>query len=153
MKPPPVKFKDLEAVVDSNIEYNTLPFQVEVDYVKITDDSVLTGITVQLENKDLLFKQENGLHKAMVNIFGRITTVTRKVVTHFDDPVTIETTSERLQGEVNRRSIYNKALPLPPGHVPPAAGGQRRHRRNDEHATRSRCVFRNSTTRRWRTVR
>jgi GWxTD domain-containing protein len=115
MKPPPVKFKDLEAVVDSNIEYNTLPYQVEVDYVKITDNSVLTGITVQLENRDLLFKQENGLHKAMVNVFGRITTVTRKVVTTFEDPVTIETTGERLEGEVNRKSIYNKALPLPPG--------------------------------------
>lgn len=115
MKPPMVKFKDLEAVVDSNIEYNTLPFQVEVDYVKITDNSVLTGITVQLENKDLLFKEENGLHKAMVNVFGRITTVTRKVVTYFEDPVTIETTADRLQGEVNRKSIYNKALPLTPG--------------------------------------
>ncbi len=115
MKPPPVKFKDLEAVVDSNVEYNTLPYQVEVDYVKITDNSVLTGITVQLENRDLLFKEENGLHKAMVNVFGRITTVTRKVVTTFEDPVTIETTGERLEGEVNRKSIYNKALPLPPG--------------------------------------
>jgi GWxTD domain-containing protein len=115
MKPPVVKFKDLEAVVDSNIEYNTLPFQVEVDYVKITDTSVLTGITVQLENRDLLFKEENGIHKGMVNVFGRITTVTRKVVTYFEDPVTIETTADRLQGEVNRKSIYNKALPLQPG--------------------------------------
>jgi len=114
-KPPPVKFKDLEAVVDSNIEYNTLPFQVDIDYVKITDSTVLTGITLQLENKDLLFKQENGLHKAMVNVFGRITTVTRRVVTYFEDPVSIETTSERLEGEVNRKSIYNKAIPLSPG--------------------------------------
>jgi GWxTD domain-containing protein len=114
-KPPPVKFKDLEAVVDSNIEYNTLPFQVDVDYVKITDSTVLTGITIQLENKDLLFKQENGLHKAMVNVFGRITTVTRRVVTYFEEPVTIDTTTERLEGEVNRKSIYNKAIPLSPG--------------------------------------
>jgi hypothetical protein len=51
----------------------------------------------------------------MVNIFGRITTVTRKVETYFEDPVTIETTADRLQGEVNRKSIYNKALPLKPG--------------------------------------
>jgi GWxTD domain-containing protein len=114
-KPPPVKFKDLEAVVDSNIEYNTLPFQVDVDYVKITDNSVLTGITIQLENRDLLFKQENGLHKAMVNVFGRITTVTRRVVTYFEEPVTIDTTAERLESEVNRKSIYNKAIPLQPG--------------------------------------
>ena len=32
-RPPPVKFRDLEAVVESRIEYNTLPYKVEVHYV------------------------------------------------------------------------------------------------------------------------
>ena len=114
-KPPPVKFRDLEAVIASTIEYNTLPLQVDISYVKITDSSVLTGITVQVENKDLLFKQEEGLHKAALNIFGRITTVTRRVETHFEDTVTIATTPERLADEASRRSIYNKPQPLAPG--------------------------------------
>jgi GWxTD domain-containing protein len=114
-KPPAVKFKDLEAVIDSTIEYNTLPFQVDVSYVKITDASVLTGITVQLENRDLVFKETDGLHKAVVNIFGRITTVTRRVETNFEDTVSIQTTPERLAAEANRQSIYNKPLPLKPG--------------------------------------
>lgn len=114
-KPPPVKFRDLEAVVDSSITYNTLPFKVDVSYVKITDTRVLTGITVQVENSDLLFKQEDGLHKGLVNIFGRITTVTRRVETHFEDTVSIRSTPERLASEVKRSSIYNKPLPLNPG--------------------------------------
>ena len=114
-KPPPVKFKDLEAVVDSTIEYNTLPFTVDVSYVKITDSSVLTGITVQLDNRDLVFKQEDGLHKAAANIFGRVTTVTRRVETYFEDVVTINATQERLAAEAERKSIYNKPLPLKPG--------------------------------------
>lgn len=114
-KPPPVKFRDLEAVVDSTIEYNTLPIQVAVSYVRITDSSVLSGITLQVQNKDLMFKQEDDLHKAALNIFGRITSVTRRVVTHFEDTVSIATTADRLAGEAERASIYNKPVPLPPG--------------------------------------
>ncbi len=114
-KPPEIKFKDLEAVVDSTIEYNTLPYTVDVQYVKITSENVLAGITVQLQNKDLVFKQEEGLHKAVVNIYGRITTVTRRLAAVFEDPVTIAATTERLAGEAERSSVYQKALPLAPG--------------------------------------
>jgi GWxTD domain-containing protein len=114
-KPPPVKFKDLEAIVDSSIEYNTLPFEVAIHYVRVTNSSVLTGVTVMLKNKDLVFKEEDGLHKAVANIFGRLTTVTRRVHTTFEDTVSIQTTAERLQKEADRASIYNKSEALLPG--------------------------------------
>ena len=114
-KPPPVKFRDLEAVVESRIEYNTLPYKVETHYVRITDNSILTGVTVQIENKDLIFREEDGLHRGIVNIFGRVTTLTRRIATIFEDTVTIETTAERLPQQMNRSSIYHKSVPLAPG--------------------------------------
>jgi GWxTD domain-containing protein len=114
-KPPQIKFKDLEAVVDSTIEYNTLPYTVDVQYIRITSNNVLTGITVQLQNKDLVFRQEEGLQKGIVNIYGRVTTVTRRLATVFEDPVTITTTTDRLADEVERSSIYQKSVPLAPG--------------------------------------
>ena len=114
-RPPPVKFRDLEAVVESRIEYNTLPYKVEVHYVRITDSSILTGVTVQLENKDLVFKEEDGIHKGIVNIFGRVTTLTRRIATIFEDTVTIDTTAERLPQQMNRSSVYHKSIPLAPG--------------------------------------
>ena len=114
-KPPPVKFRDLEAVVESRIEYNTLPYKVETHYVRITDNSILTGITVQLENKDLIFREEDGLHKGIVNIFGRVTTLTRRIATIFEDTVTLDTTEERLPQQMNRSSVYHKSIPLAPG--------------------------------------
>ena len=114
-RPPPVKFRDLEAVVESHIEYNTLPYKVETHYVRITDNSILTGVTVQIENKDLVFREEDGLHKGIVNIFGRVTTLTRRIATIFEDTVTIETTEERLPQQMNRSSVYHKSIPLAPG--------------------------------------
>ena len=114
-KPPAVKFKDLEAVINSTIEYNTLPFDVDIHFVRVTNSAVLTGITVMLKNKDLVFKEEDGLHKAVANIFGRLTTMTRRVHTTFEDTVSVQTTAERLQQEGDRASIYNKSEPLAPG--------------------------------------
>ena len=36
-KPPTIKFKDLEAQINSTINYNTLPMKVHVDYIRVTD--------------------------------------------------------------------------------------------------------------------
>ena len=71
-KPPAVKFKDLEAIVNSTIDYDTLAYEVDIHYVRVTNSSVLSGITVLLRNEDLMFKEEDGLHKAVANVFGRI---------------------------------------------------------------------------------
>ncbi len=114
-KPPAVKFKDLETAVDSHIRYNTLPFQIRTDYVKITNSSVLTAITIQLQRKDLVFKEKEGIQHAVVNIFGRVTTVSRRVANTFEDVVTVDTPTELLQQAANGSSIYQKAIPLAPG--------------------------------------
>jgi GWxTD domain-containing protein len=115
-KPPAVKFKDLEAAVDSHISYNLLPMQVRVDYVPVTDASVMTYVTVQFENKDLEFQSKEGVQKAVVNIFGRVTTMTRRrAVSPFEDTVTVDAPTEMLQAYAQRRSVYQKAIPLPPG--------------------------------------
>jgi len=114
-KPPVIKFKDLEAAVESHIRYNTLPFQLRTDYVKITNNSVLTAITIQLQNKDLVFKEKEGLQHAAVNIFARITTVSRRVANIFEDVVSVDVPTELLQQASGRSSIYQKAVPLAPG--------------------------------------
>ncbi len=115
-RPPSVKFKDLEAAVNSRISYNTLPLSVRVDYFPVTDASVLTYITVQLENKDLQFQSKDGVQRAVVNIFGSITTLTRRrAVSPFEETVTIDAPPDMLQAYAKQKSIYQKTIPLPPG--------------------------------------
>jgi GWxTD domain-containing protein len=115
--PPVIKFKDLEAEVNSKITYNVLPMKVRVDYFPVTDASVLTYFTVQFDNKDLQFHSKEGVQKAVVNIYGRITTMTRRVVNVFEDTVEINSpaTPEMLQAYAKQKSIYQKNVPLAPG--------------------------------------
>jgi GWxTD domain-containing protein len=114
-KPPEVKFKDLEATVDSRITYNTLPMVVRTDYLRVTNSSVMTNVTVQFQNQDLQFKAGDGVQKAIVNIYGRITSMSRRPINVFEDVVSVEAPTEMLESYVRRSSIYQKSVPLPPG--------------------------------------
>src|ERR1700691_718291 len=82
--PPTIKYKDLEAVVSSTIKYNLLPMKVLVDYIPLTGSSVLTQITIQIDTKDMQFKDKDGLSTATVNIFGRISTLARRPLAPFE---------------------------------------------------------------------
>jgi hypothetical protein len=113
--PPAVKFKDLEAAVNSTVKYNLLPMKVRADFIPVTGSSVLSNITIQFERKDLQFKQKQGVSTATVNIYGRITSMARRPVNWFEDVVSVELPSDMLQQGVKGASIYQKTLPLQPG--------------------------------------
>jgi GWxTD domain-containing protein len=114
-KPPPIKFKDLQAQIDSNIKYNTLPMQVVVDYIKVTDATVLANITIQFKNNELQYVTKDGLAKATVNLYGRITSISRRPVNWFEDTVQVQVPSEMLQKAMSGAQVYFKSIPLPPG--------------------------------------
>jgi GWxTD domain-containing protein len=114
-KPPVTKFKDLEAIATSRITYNVLPLKVRTDYIRLTDTSILTYITMQFDRRDLQFQLKDGMQKATVNILALVTAMSRKRIANFDDTVTVEVLPENLQEENKRVSVYNKAIFLPPG--------------------------------------
>jgi GWxTD domain-containing protein len=114
-KPPAVKFKDLEAAVTSTIRYNTLPMKVHVDYIPITPSSIFAAITLQFDRKDLQFANKDGVSKAIVNLYARISNMARRTVNVFEDVVSVEVPPELLQQAINGASVYQKVVPLPPG--------------------------------------
>jgi len=114
-KPPAIKFKDLEAAVTSHITFNILPLKVQADFIKVTNSSVITNITMQFENKDLQFQLKDGVQKAVVNIYARITTMSRRIVNVFEDTVTVDTPAQMMQAITGKLSLYQKSVPLAPG--------------------------------------
>lgn len=112
---PPIKFKDLQEKVDSKIRYNLMPFDVRADYVRVTSDTVLMPVTIQIKNRDITFSNKEGIQRGVVNIFGRITTITGRVVQTFEDTVKVDVPESLFQQTVNNNSVYWKAMPLRPG--------------------------------------
>jgi GWxTD domain-containing protein len=113
--PPPVKFKDLEEIVNTKIILNPMPFDVRSDFVKVTSDTVLVPVTIQMKNRDITFTNKDGVQRGTVNIFGRVSTLTGKVVQTFEDTVQVDVPAELLPRTAENASVYWKALPLRPG--------------------------------------
>ncbi len=115
--PPKIKFADLDNFISEHkvLSGPVFPFDVRTDFVKVTDDTVLVPITLQIKNKDITFVTKDGVSKGVVNILGKVTTITHKVVQTFEDTVQVEQPAELLQQSLNHNSVYWKALPLQPG--------------------------------------
>ena len=114
-RPPAIKFKDLEEVVTSKVRYNLLPFEVRADFVRVTSDTVLVPIMVQVKKKDVTYVNKDGIQRGTLNIFGRVTTLTGRIAQTFEETVQDDEPAELLPKVLENASVYWKALPLRPG--------------------------------------
>ncbi len=114
-RPPEVKYKDLEALVTSRMVRDQLKFNYRTDFLKVTNDTVLVPVTVQVPNNQLQFKNKDGVYTAQLNIFGRVSTLTNRVVQTFEDSVTRDYPESLYKQSMKLSSIYQKSLPLRPG--------------------------------------
>ena len=115
LRPRAIKFRDLEAAINSTIKFNFLPMKVRADFLRMTPSAIQTNITLQFEKKDLQFQQKDGISKAAVNIYARITSMSRRIVNVFEDVVSVEVPAELIETAIKGASIYQKSVPLPPG--------------------------------------
>jgi GWxTD domain-containing protein len=113
---PKIKFTDLTEEVNSKVILNPMPFDVRSDYVKVTSDTVLVPVTVQMKNRDITFVNKEGVQRGTVNIYGKLSTLTGKIVQTFEDTVQVDVPAELLPRTAENASVYWKALPLRPGH-------------------------------------
>jgi GWxTD domain-containing protein len=115
--PPPVKFKDLDAFVTEHklLTGPVFPFDVRTDFVKVTEGMDMVPITIQMKMRDITFVTKDGVAKGIVNILGKVTTITGKTVQTFEDTVEVDQPEELLQKSLEGERVYWKALPLIPG--------------------------------------
>jgi GWxTD domain-containing protein len=114
-KPPAIKFRDLEAAVTSSIRYNALPMIVRTDFIPVTPTSILSNITLQFDRKDLQFQEKDGYAKAVINLYARVSTMSRRTVNVFEDIISVDALTGAREKATAGSSIYQKAVPLAPG--------------------------------------
>jgi GWxTD domain-containing protein len=117
MAPPPIKFQDMEEFMSDSKVLNGPPFffDVRADYVKVTNDTVLVPVTVQIKNSDITFNTKDGVSMGKVNILGRVSNMVHKTIQPFGDTVTVPVPSELLDAKRKSSSVYWASLPLRPG--------------------------------------
>ena len=112
---PPEHFKDLAELVTTRILRNQIHMDYRFDFLRVTHDSVLVPITLQVANRDLSFQGKDGVQSAKLNLYGRITTLSGRVVQTFEDVVSRDFPDSLFQSSVNLSSIYQKSVPLRSG--------------------------------------
>jgi len=119
MAAPPIKFQDMEEFMADTKILTGPPFlfDVRTDYVKVTNDTVIVPITIQVKNSDITFETKDGVSVGKVNVLGRVSTMTHKIVPDgtFEYPLEVPTPSELLPAKQKESSIFWTALPLKPG--------------------------------------
>jgi len=112
---PPEHLKDLSAMVTARIVRNQIHMDYRFDFLRVTHDSVLVPITLQVANRDLSFKGKDGVQSAVLNLYGRVTTLSGRVVQTFEDVISRDFPDSLYQSSVNLSSIYQRSVPLRSG--------------------------------------
>ncbi len=112
---PPERFRDLEEKVSSRIVHNEIHMDYRADFLRVTSNTVLVPITVQVPNRDLSFQSKQGVHSAVLNLYGRITTPGGVVVQSFEDVISRDFPESLFQSSLSLSSIYQKPVPLRSG--------------------------------------
>jgi GWxTD domain-containing protein len=92
-----------------------LSVSTKVDFYRASDERVMTALTIQTDNSDLKFDDVGGVQTARLNIYGRVTNLSGRRITSFEDPVTTTATVDELLTVKDRKSAYQRVLPLAPG--------------------------------------
>jgi hypothetical protein len=90
-------------------------FDYRFDFLRITSDTVLVPITVQIPVKQLTFQEKDSVDSATMDVFARITTLSGRIVQTFEDTLRADFPASLLQQSLGTSRIYQKAVPLSPG--------------------------------------
>jgi GWxTD domain-containing protein len=112
-QPPPVKLP--EELVTHSLIRNQLKFDYMEDFLRITSDTVMVPITIQLPRTQMTFMEKNGVDTASMTVFGRITTPSGRTVQTFEDPIRVDVPASIIQQSKATQEIYQKQVPLSPG--------------------------------------
>jgi GWxTD domain-containing protein len=114
-QPPEVKFKDLKAVVTSKISAQLLPFDVRTDFIRVTNETVLTPITIQVAYRDLQFQNKDGVMHGVMDIYGELTSLSGRHVSTFEKSLVLDVPEHEFEHFVGRKAVYQEGVPLRPG--------------------------------------
>jgi hypothetical protein len=81
----------------------------------VTEDSVLTPFTIELQYKDLAFQEQDNIHRSLANVYARITTIGGRLAHTFEDVIAKDIPDALFKDALEKKVAYQKVVPLRPG--------------------------------------
>jgi GWxTD domain-containing protein len=112
---PEIRYKELKEAVSIAVSYAQLPFQLRQDFVRLNERTILVPLTLEVENKQLTFKEENGVRNARLAIYGIVKNLSNRFVLEFDDDLLTSAKVDQPAFSIQGRSVYQKVIALDQG--------------------------------------
>jgi hypothetical protein len=112
---PPEHLKDFTAIVSSRVVGNPIHLDYSLDYLRVTSNSVMVPITLQIPNREIAYRDNKGMHSPTLNLYARITTPSGRLVQTFEEAISRDVPSTLFQKTLEQSSIFQRAVPLGPG--------------------------------------
>ena len=112
---PPEHLKDLTAMVSSRVIGNPIHMDYSLDFLRVTSNSVMVPITLQIPNREIGYRDNKGVHSATLNLYARITTPSGRLVQTLEEVISRDVPSTLFQKTLEQASVFQKAVPLSPG--------------------------------------
>jgi GWxTD domain-containing protein len=112
---PADKFNGMKSMVTTTLKAQLLPFSVRSDFIKITDDMVLTPITLQVPAREIQFENKDGVMHGVLDFYGQLSTIGGRVANTFEQSAVVDVPQHDFQAYVNQKFVYQKAVYLQPG--------------------------------------
>jgi len=115
-RPPSIDFADFKRPeVLTNIRYELLPFDVGFDYFAVNENTYLVPISVVVPHKYLDYVKEGDVSRAVVDLYGQISTISGRVISVFEETISTQTDPDHAIENAQQKSLYQKSLQLAPG--------------------------------------
>ncbi len=106
-RPTELRYKDLKGLVDVDITFDNLPYELRKDYFRLNEQQILVPLTIELQNKDLTFAETQGGRMAKVAVYGIVSSLSNRIVSEFEDEMIATLSTD---AGFSGRSLYQKIL-------------------------------------------
>jgi len=111
---PPAHLADLTALVSTRIA-NPIHLVCALDYLRVTSDSVMVPITLEIPNREIAYRDNHGVRSATLHLYARITAPTGRLVESFEEAISCDVPATLFETTLEQSSIFQKSVPLRPG--------------------------------------
>ena len=111
-KAPEMKYPELRDAVSVEIHYEQLKYETRHDFIRLNDSQVLVPITVRVANREMTFKEENGVLNGRLAVYGIVKSLANRIIVEFDDDIIASYTAGDRDRSLAGSSLYQKVITL-----------------------------------------
>ena len=115
-RPPSIDFADFRRPeVLTNIRYELLPFEVEVNHFPVDENNYLVPVTLMIPDKYLDYTAEGDVYRSVIDVYGQVSAVNGRILNVFEETIGSTKDTRGSTENADQKSIYQKSMQLAPG--------------------------------------